>query len=92
MESDATSSRHGTDCSTENSVTGSTEPIETTPRTELSGVVGRVIPLATPARSSRMSGDEEKRLYRIARDRANRFMVSVSDVDFMLEILARLNR
>lgn len=135
-ESAATDSPRGTDCNTENSATGSTEPIETIPRTELSGVVGRVIPLATPARSSPLSdadavrtlrainrvlrtdtgydtcierieaimaehehelpsplsGDEEKQLARIARDRANRFMVASSDVDFLLDVIVRLSR
>jgi hypothetical protein len=91
-ESAATDSPHGTDSNMENSATGSTEPIEMIPRTELSGVVGRVIPLATPARSLPLSDEERKRLWRIARDRANRFMIAAPDVDFLLEIVERLGR
>lgn len=36
--------------------------------------------------------DEEQKLARIRKDRANRFMVSAVDVDFLLQILERLNR
>jgi hypothetical protein len=43
-----------------------------------------------PGRSSLVSADEERRPYRIRKDRANRFRVSVTDVDFLLEILERL--
>lgn len=46
----------------------------------------------TQDRSSPLSADEEQKLARIRKDRANRFMVSVTDVDFLLEILERLNR
>jgi hypothetical protein len=41
-------------------------------------------------RSSRLSGADGQRLYRIRKDRANKFMVSVTDVDFLLEIIERM--
>ena len=59
----------------------------------LNGPAGRVIEQsATPARSSPLSADEARNLARIARDRANRFMVSGPDVDFLLDVIARMNR
>ena len=74
----------------ENSRTANMEPIETIPKTEPSGVVGRVMPLATPGRSLRLSADERAWLHRIQRDRERGFMVSGVDVDFVLEVLRRL--
>jgi hypothetical protein len=93
-ESAATDSRDGMGSSTESSATKSTEHIETIPKTELSGVVGRVIPLDTPARNSLrvLNAEEQTRLWRISRDRANRFMVSAVDVDFLLDVIVRLSR
>jgi hypothetical protein len=43
-------------------------------------------------KSARLSAADEQRLYRIRKDRANKFMVSVTDVDFLLELLERLSR
>ena len=40
----------------------------------------------------RLSVDEAQKLYRIRKDRANRFMASVTDVDFLLEIVERLSQ
>lgn len=37
-----------------------------------------------------LSAADEQRLYRIRKDRANRFMVSAVDVDFLCELLKRL--
>lgn len=91
-ESAATDSRDGMGSSTESSATKSTEHIETIPKTELFGVVGRVIPIATVVPSSPLSDEERKRLFRIARDRGNRFMVSATDVDFLLDVIVRLSR
>lgn len=91
-ESAATDSPHGTDSSTGNLATGSTEPIEMTPRMELSGVAANATSDATPARSLPLSEEERKRLWRIARDRANRFMVTAPDVDFLLDVIVRLSR
>jgi len=59
---------------------------------EPSGVVENATEPATPARSSLLSDEERKRLFRIARDRANRFMVSAVDVDFLLDVIVRLSR
>ena len=92
MESDAIVSRHGMAYSTANCPTATTEPIETIPQTPLSGVAARVIPIDTRARSFPLSADEEQKLARIARDRANRFMVSAVDVDFLLDVIVRLSR
>jgi len=36
--------------------------------------------------------DEAHKLYRIRKDRANRFMVSAVDVDFLLEVIERLSQ
>jgi hypothetical protein len=90
MGKDATASRRGTDSSTANYPTASTGHIETIPKTDLSGVVGRVIPLATPDRSLPLSDAEARTLARIRKDRRNGFMVSAVDVDFILELLRRL--
>jgi hypothetical protein len=46
----------------------------------------------TADRSSPLSAADEQRLYRIRKDRTNRFMVSVTDVDFLLEMLERLGQ
>ena len=92
MESDATNSPPGTDSSTENCPTASTEPTATTPKPAPSGVAASVTSATTPAPSSRLSVPAEQRLYRIKKDRANRFMVSVVDVDFLLEVIEELNR
>lgn len=43
----------------------------------------------TSGSSSRLSDADEQRLYRIRKDRANRFMVSAPDVDFLCELLGR---
>jgi hypothetical protein len=92
MENDVTGSLHGMEFGTESSPTTTTEPSETTLRTASSGAVENVIASATPGPSSRLSAEEERTLARIRKDRANRFMVSVCDVDFLLEIVERLNR
>lgn len=92
MENDAIASRRGTDYSTANCPTSATEPTATTPRTEFSGVAASATKSATPDRSSLLSAAEEKNLARIAKERRNGFMVSAVDVDFLLEILERLNR
>ena len=92
MENDAIASRPGTDCSTVSCPTSATEPTETTPQTLASGVVESVTASATPDRSSLLSADEAQRLARIARDRANRFMVSGPDVDMLLDIITRFSK
>jgi hypothetical protein len=90
MGKDAIASRRGTDSSTASSPTASTGHIETIPKTDLSGVVGRVIPLATPDRSLQLSADEIANLFRIGCLRDKGFMVSAPDVDFLLKLLRRL--
>jgi hypothetical protein len=91
-ENDATGLPHGTDSSTESSVTMSTEPFAMTPKLAQSGVAENATASDTQARSSRLNVADEQRLWRIRKDRANRFMVSAPDVDFLLEILERLDR
>jgi hypothetical protein len=91
-ESAATDSRDGMGSSTENFRTGSMEPIEMTVKPVSSGVAANATEPATPARSSLLSDEERKRLFRIARDRENRFMVSAVDVDFLLDVIVRLSR
>jgi hypothetical protein len=90
MGKDAIASRRGTDSNTANSRTASTGHIETIPTMDLSGAVGRVIPLATPDRSSRLSADDTANLFRIGCLRDKGFMVSAPDVDFLLKLLRRL--
>jgi hypothetical protein len=89
MANDATDSRRGTGSSTENYPTRRTEPTATTPTLASSGVAASATSDVTPARSSPLSADEAQRLYRIRKDRANRFMVSAVDVDFLLEVIER---
>jgi len=98
-ESAATDSRDGMGSSTANSATKSTEHIETIPKTESSGVVDPAMQRAIQDRNLRraevrnqLSDEERKRLWRIARDRGNRFMVSAVDVDFLLDVIVRLSR
>ena len=94
MENVAANSRLGQVGITENSPTSSPAPTEDqTTQLILNGPAGRVIDQsATPDRSSLLSADEARTLARIARDRANRFMVSSTDVDFLLDVIARMNR
>jgi hypothetical protein len=91
-ESAATDSRDGMDSSTESSATGLTVRSETTQQTMCSGAAGNVTAIDIRARSSPLSDEERKRLFRIARDRGNRFMVSAVDVDFLLDVIVRLSR
>jgi hypothetical protein len=96
-ENAATNSRPGTGDSTANLSTSSRVPMEGVIllRTANGDVVEKMVatPDATiPAPSSPLSADDERRLARIRKDRANRFMVAVTDVDFLLEILERLSR
>ena len=91
-ESAATDSRDGMGSSTGNSPTKSTELIEMTRAPESYGVARSATEPATPARSLPLSDEERKRLFRIARDRGNRFMVAAPDVDFLLDVIVRLSR
>lgn len=94
MENVAANSPLGQAGITENSPTSSPAPTEeATMQPILNGPAGHVIDQsATSARSSLLSADEARNLARIARDRANRFMVSGPDVDFLLDVIARINR
>ena len=91
-ESAATDSRDGTGSSTESSAIASMVRSETIQPTTSFGVVATATASATPARSLPLSDEERKRLFRIARDRGNRFMVSAVDVDFLLDVIVRLSR
>lgn len=91
-ENDVENLPRGTEFSTANCPTESTEPIEMTPKLASSGAVEHVIARAIQARSLPLSADEKSRLWRIARDRANRFMVTAPDVDFLLDVIVRLSR
>ena len=82
----------GTGLTTESCPTRSTEPTETTPKTAFFGVAKRATLSVIPDRSLPLSADEGQRLARIARDRANRYMVSSVDVDFLLDLLTRFSR
>ena len=93
-ESAATDTPRGLESSTESSSTSLPAPmLVPTPSPTRSGDVEIVTAASsTPDRSLLLSGDEGQRLARIARDRANRFMVSGPDVDFLLDVLVRLSR
>lgn len=95
--SDAISLRRGTGDSTENLFTSLRPHTEAPTRLRTASgdaaVARDATPGATtPASSSPLSAADEQRLWRIRKDRANRFMVSVTDVDFLLEIVERLSR
>lgn len=60
-------------------------------RPTCAGHAGNAIGIDTQAHNSRLSAEEQKQLARIARDRANRWMISVPDVDFLLELIWRLS-
>ncbi len=88
MENAATNTRNGMESEKATCRTSSTEPKGQETLTATScGVAGNATSAGTPARSFPLSADEAQRLYRIRKDRANRFMVSVADVDFLLELL-----
>ncbi len=90
MENAATNTPNGMESEKATYRTSSTEPKGQEMLTATSsGVAASATSDGTPARSSPLSADEAQRLYRIRKDRANRFMVSVADVDFMLELLER---
>lgn len=97
MENDAIDSPRGTDSSTANSPTSSTAQNETIQRPTSFGVAELVTESDIQDHNfqradarQKLSAEELQKLARIRKDRANRFMVSVTDVDFLLEILERL--
>ncbi len=96
MENAATASPRGVVIDMESLSTSSPAPMaEATRKKTASGDAGEKTDVTSgetiPGRSSLVSAEEERRLYRIQKDRTNRFMVSVTDVDFLLEILERLS-
>jgi hypothetical protein len=91
-ENAATDSPDGMGSNTESSATGLTVRSVTTQQTMCSGAAANATASATRARSLPLSDEERKRLFRIARDRGNRFMVSAVDVDFLLDVIVRLSR
>jgi hypothetical protein len=96
-ESAATATRRGLELDMESLSTSLPAPtVEATRLKTVSGdaeaATDATRDVITQDRSSPLSADEEQRLYRIRKDRANRFMVSAPDVDFLLEIVERLRR
>lgn len=94
MANDATPSPHSTDSATGNSPTSQAADVPAViPQKIRCGVVDPVTGTnSTSGPSSPLSADDERRLARIRKDQANRFMVSAPDVDFLLEILERLSQ
>jgi hypothetical protein len=95
--SDAISLPRGTDASMENLCILSPVLTADLTRSQIANGAVVVAMAATPgatiqASCSPLSADDERRLARIRKDRANRFMVAAPDVDFLLEILERVNR
>lgn len=88
MESDATVSPVGMGWNTASSPTTHMEPDATTPPAESSGVAANATKDATQDRNSPLSADEEQKLARIRKDRANRFMVRVRWPTRWLELWA----
>jgi len=94
MADDATNSPRLTDSDMESLRTSlAAEELEATKKAMSSGVAATATAIScTLDRSSPLSADDEQRLYRIKKDRANRFMVSAPDVDFLLELIERFGR
>ena len=94
MADDATNSPRLTDSDMESLRTSlAAEELEATKKAMCSGVAATATATNfTSDHSLRLSEEEERKLSRIRKDRANRFMVSAPDVDFLLEILERLNQ
>jgi hypothetical protein len=95
MENDAFAMGRGTDTDTENSRTESTAREEALTRRRIraghaGNATGKID--GTPAPSSLLNEKEQRWLQRIRTDRANRFMVAVTDVDFLLEVIERLEQ
>lgn len=97
MENVATNSRHGVVIDMENLSTSSPAP---TAAATTKPIASGDVEEKTAAMSGEtilghsllVSADEERRLYRIQKDRANGFMVSVTDVDFLLDVIERHSR
>lgn len=90
MANDATNSPSLMVMDMESYRTTHTEPTATMSKRRLRGVVGNVTAPGTPGHNSRRSADERMRLERIRADRMRGFMVSAPDVDFLLEVIARV--
>lgn len=93
MANDATTSPPGTVIDMGSLRTESTAPtVELTRRRIRAGLATTATaPISnTPGPSSRLSADEARMLARIASDRRNGFMVSAVDVDFLLEVIGRM--
>jgi hypothetical protein len=96
-ESAATGSPLGTDDFTASlSMWSRAHMVAATRLKTASGVVGERTAV-TPGETildhnSPLSAADEQRLHRIRKDRANGFMVSAPDVDFLLEMVERLSR
>lgn len=86
MASAATGLLPGTESGTANFRTETTEPAATTQRPEQSGVAVSATPDIIPA-CNFLTASEQKNLARIRRDRRSGFMVSVQDVDFLLQVI-----
>jgi hypothetical protein len=70
--------------------TVATEPTETISSPRSYGVAGNATTNDIPAPSSRLSVGEQIHLERIRAERARGFLPSMPDVDFLIEVLERL--
>ena len=91
-ENAATNSPRGRDGDTENSCTSL--PVRTAGVIPLKTASGDVTTAtsasSTPDRNSLLSAAEAQNLARIARERREGWMVSVADVDFLLDVIGRM--
>jgi hypothetical protein len=91
MGNDVTATRHGMDYATGSSPTASTAPHRDGHRRRHPVELSRVPRPATPRPAVRTSATPRRGgLHRIRSDRSHGFMVSVVDVDFILELMRRL--
>jgi hypothetical protein len=82
---------HGPDGTTENSTTSSGDHTEaqTFPRIANGSAANITAPPPTEARNG-ITHYEEVRLARIRKERENKFMITMGDADFLLEVIERL--
>jgi hypothetical protein len=91
MERGATAMPRGTDGNTANYHTRFTEHMEgLTPQRTPAGRVTSAIARNTPARSSRLSDEERQELLRLRTIRKKGWMLSMTECDWLLEILERV--
>jgi hypothetical protein len=81
----------GTDGNTENSRTTPTEPkVEATPEVIVDGLATTATEPVTPARSSRLCGDQVLEVYRLQAIRKRGQMLTMGECDWLLDLIERM--